>query len=107
MHLQDHIKAVLRGHGIQKTPKAFFYTTELAELYLLPFTGMLLSNLLGLVAERNGIQEFSLRRELLFLCRKIRQYDPGWYCRVFSEGFNVFAYIKSVALEALEHSRAS
>ena len=51
MHLQDHIKAVLRGHGIQKTPKAFFYTTELAELYLLPFTGMLLSNLLAEAAD--------------------------------------------------------
>jgi len=34
MDLKNYTIAVLRGHGITKTPKALFYTVELVDIYL-------------------------------------------------------------------------
>lgn len=107
MYLQDHITAVLRGHGIPETPKAFQYMARAIELYLLPSTVVpFFSGLIRAVAEQYGIQPQSLSRELLFLCRRLRQSDPDWSCRVLGFDLKVPFCVRTLALEALERSRA-
>ena len=100
MRLQDHTIAVLRGHGVQKVTKAFTYTVELVDIYLL------MSRMFLEVAQQHSIQKASLIRTLELFAQRIGRTDPEWYRSTFPHGFNALVYVKTIAQEALASYRA-
>ena len=76
MRLQDHTIAVLRGHGVQKVTKAFTYTVELVDIYLLRSQDLLMSQMFLEVAQRHSIRKTSLIRTLELFAQRIGLTDP-------------------------------
>ena len=106
MRLQDHTAAVLRGHGAQKVTKAFTYTVELVDIYLLHSRDLLMSRMFQEVAQRHSIRKTSLIRTLELFARRIGRTDPEWYRRSFPQGFDALVYVETIAQEALASYRA-
>ena len=106
MRLHDHTIAVLRGHGVQKTTKAFTYTVELVDIYLLRSQDLLMSQMFLEVAQRHSIRKTSLIRTLELFAQRIGRTDPEWYRSAFPHGYDALVYVETIAQEALASYRA-